>query len=206
MPLTGSTTPFTVAPGSTVNVPLSTIAVPTTVSTSTTSTIPVVTGLGIAHDGLGGALFGADVESTLRYVRAIIGAPTADTGWVDTTTLSGMKCRGTQARFVTFHDLQLFFSDDSGYSTGRLHFAAFTYGPAAGDHADPYGLATAAGIHIGSTLAELKKAYPKVGLNQPSQARPFPGFSIRHGLVGAATGLLATDTVTAFIGGSACTK
>jgi len=206
MPLTGSTTPFTVAPGSTVNVPLSTIAVPTTVSTSTTSTIPVVTGLGIAHDGLGGALFGADVESTLRYVRAIIGAPTADTGWVDTTTLSGMKCRGTQARFVAFHDLQLFFSDDSGYAKGRLRFAAFKYGPATGDHIDPYGLATDAGMKVGATVAEMKKAYPKLGLNQPTQARPYPGFSIRHGLTGILTGLLDTDTVTGFVGGSACTK
>ena len=194
------------ATGTTVNVPLSTIAVTSTSSTTTTSTIPAVKGLDLSNGGIGGALFGADPESVLRYARAILGSPTADTGWVDTATLAGMKCVGTQARFVTFHDLQFFFSDDSGYSHGRQHFAAYTYGPASGDHPDPYGLATAAGIHIGSTVAELKKAYPKAGLNQPSQARPYPGFSIRHNFVGALTGLLNTDTVTAVIGGAACTK
>jgi hypothetical protein len=194
-------------PGTTINVPLSTVAVPTTTTPgSTTTTIASVQGLGLSHTGLGGALFGADPEPVVRYMSAILGAPTSDTGWVDTTSLAPLRCRGTQARFVAFHDLQLFFSDESGYAKGRLHFAAFTYGPAQGDHIDPYGLATDTGMKVGATVAEMKKAYPKLGLNQPSQAHPYPGFSIRHGLIGILTGLLDTDTVTAFIGGSACTK
>ena len=195
------------APGTTINVPLSTVAVPTTtVAGSTTTTIAAVQGLGIAHTGLGGALFGADPDAVVRYMSAILGSPTSDTGWVATSSLAPLVCRGTQARFVAFHDLQLFFSDESGYAKGRLHFAAFTYGPAQGDHIDPYGLATDTGMKVGSTVAEMKKAYPKLGLNQPNQAHPYPGFSIRHGLTGILTGLLDTDTVTGFVGGSACTK
>ena len=194
-------------PGTTINVPLSTVAVPTTtVAGSTTTTIAAVQGLGIAHTGLGGALFGADPDAVVRYMSAILGSPTSDTGWVATSSLAPLVCRGTQARFVAFHDLQLFFSDESGYAKDRLHFAAFTYGPATGDHIDPYGLATDAGMKVGATVAEMKKAYPKLGLNQPSQAHPYPGFSIRHGLTGILTGLLDTDTVTGFVGGSACTK
>ena len=194
-------------PGTTINVPLSTVAVPTTtVAGSTTTTIAAVQGLGISHTGLGGATFGADPDAVVRYMSAILGAPTSDTGWVATASLAPLQCRGTQARFVVFHDLQLFFSDESGYAKDRLHFAAFKYGPAAGDHIDPYGLATDAGMKIGATVAEMKKAYPKLGLNQPSQAHPYPGFSIRHGLTGILTGLLDTDTVTGFIGGSACTS
>jgi hypothetical protein len=183
------------------------VAVPTTTTPgSTTTTIAAVQGLGLSHTGIGGALFGADPDPVVRYMSAILGAPTSDTGWVATSSLSPLRCRGTQARFVAFHDLQLFFSDESGYAKGRLHFAAFTYGPAQGDHIDPYGLAADTGMKVGSTVAEMKKVYPKLGLNQPTQAHPYPGFSIRHGLTGILTGLLDTDTVTAFIGGSACTK
>ena len=145
-------------------------------------------------------------DAPIRPTSAILGAPTSDTGWVATASLAPLQCRGTQARFVVFHDLQLFFSDESGYAKDRLHFAAFKYGPATGDHIDPYGLATDAGMKVGATVAEMKKAYPKLGLNQPSQAHPYPGFSIRHGLTGILTGLLDTDTVTGFIGGSACTS
>jgi len=98
----------------------------------------VVVGLELSADGLGQASFGAGADGVLAYVQAILGEPTADSGWVDAHS-TGEACPGTEVRKITWNDLILTFGDSSPYAEGIQHFSGYTYGPAFGPQIDPYG-------------------------------------------------------------------
>ena len=204
----GTTT--TAAATTTSTTPTTTTLSPTTTSTSTpppsttvpaltTTTIAKVKGLPLSAAGLGDVLFDADAEGVLDYVKSVLGIPTTDSGWVDPTT-NGSGCPGTAIRFVDWNDLSLFFTDDS---TGVRHFAAYTYGPAFAATITPYGLATHAGIGVGSTVAKLRAAYPAASI-LPEDEFSGPTFEIEPGLRGVLTGTADTDTILSFIGGFGC--
>jgi len=159
----------------------------------------------LSYNGIGDAVFGADPNGVITYVSSVLGTPTSDSGWVDPKS-TGAKCSGTEVRFVVWRDLSLYFTDQSGYVKGLRHFASFGYGPAFGAHIDPFGLATDAGVGVGSTVDALRKAYPSVGIVGPTHDNPTSRFSIRHGLVGLLSGTRATDVITTFVGGEACSK
>jgi hypothetical protein len=171
----------------------------TTVPASTTTTIAPVRGLPLSATGLGDALFGADADGVVDYVSSILGIPTTDSGWIDPTT-TGAACPGTEVRFVDWNDLSLFFTDDA---TAVRHFASFTYGPAFGANIAPYGLATDADVGVGSTVAQLRAAYPTVNVF-PEDGFNGPGFEIVTGLYGFLTGTADTDTIMSFVGGFGC--
>ncbi|MEQ1701504.1 MAG: hypothetical protein ABMA25_15455 [Ilumatobacteraceae bacterium] len=173
----------------------------TTETVLTTTTLAPVEGLMLSGAGLGDALFGADDEGVIAYVTSILGAPDTDTGWIDPATIGA--CPGTEVRLVDWNDLALFFSDESSYATGVRHFAAFTYGPAFAATIDPFGLASEAGIGVGSTVAQLRATYPDAAINADDG---FSGntFAISGGLYGFLTGVTDADTITEIVAGNGC--
>jgi hypothetical protein len=174
----------------------------TTEATTTTSTIPVVEGLQLSGAGLGDALFGADDEGVIDYVTSILGAPVTDTGWQDPASI-GAVCPGSEIRFVDWNDLSLFFTDDSGFASGVRHFAGFTYGPPFGTTMNPFGLETEAGVGFGSTVAEIRAAYPSASIN-PDDGFSGNTFIVGDGLYGFLTGVTDADTVVAVLAGNGC--
>lgn len=193
------------APATSTTAPApSTTALPTTSttdSTTTSTTVPPGAQLTISERGLGTAIFGADPDAVVTYVVSILGAPTTDTGWVDPFSFGA--CPGTEVRIVSWHDLALFFSDESFFAEGRRHFFSYIYGPPFGPVIDPLGPATDAGIRIGSTVDELRGTYPSVVIN-PADELGGPSFFLVDGLFGYLTGTTGSDTVTEFVGGFGC--
>lgn len=196
-----TTTTTTIAATTTTEAATTTTQSSTTTSTpaSTTTTIKPVLGLQLSPTGLGDALFGADADGVVDYVNSILGIPTTDSGWIDPDA-TGTACPGHEVRFVDWKDLSLFFTDDG---SGVRHFASFTYGPAFGSTIAPYGLATDAGVGVGSTVASLRAAYPAVVVN-PDDGFTGPSFQIEDGLYGFLTGTDDTDTIISFVGGFGC--
>ncbi|MFZ4810874.1 MAG: hypothetical protein ACOYL9_05985 [Ilumatobacteraceae bacterium] len=173
----------------------------TTTSTTTTTTIPKAAVLVLREDGLGDALFGAAPDDVVSYVTAILGSPTSDTGWTDPFSFG--VCPGTEVRGVTWTDLRLLFSNQSTVATGRRHFFNYVYGPLPGTSVTPAGLRTDQGILIGSTVAELRAAYPRVLLFQQDDVFG-PSFAISETLVGFLTGTTSGDRIVSIIGGLPC--
>lgn len=173
----------------------------TTSTTSTTSTVPVGARLVLSASGLGDAAFGVDPEPVLDHVRAVLGPPTDDTGWIDAAGPFG-SCPGTTVRGVRWGDLLLLFGDESEESTGRLHFFAYVYGPPAGAEPTPGGLATATGLGIGTTVAELVRLHPDVQLYSDLVAGS--AFVIEPRLTGNITSTEPDGVVTAVYGGISC--
>ncbi len=138
----------------------------------------------------------------ISYVQSILGSPTHDTGWIDPVA-SGAACPGTEIRFVTWNDLSLFFSDSSPVASGLRHFAAYTYGPAAGPFIDPFGLAVDGGVTVGDTVDQLLTIYPSAIINASGELGP-ASFHIVDGLTGFLTGTSGSDTITTFVGGFGC--
>ncbi len=200
---TVAATTTTVAVTTTTAPPATTSTTSTTTSTTmppvTTTTIAKVKGLPLSASGLGAALFDADADGVVDYVNSILGIPTTDSGWVDATA-NGIGCPGTEIRFVDWNDLSLFFTDDI---TAIRHFAAYTYGPAFGANISPFGLSTDAGIGVGSSIAELRAAYPAVNI-APEDEFSGPSFEIENGLRGVLTGTDDTDVILSFVGGFGC--
>jgi len=177
---------------------------PSTTSTepATTTTHLLVLGLELSSEGLGARLFGDDGEAMIAYVAAILGAADEDSGWLSTQA-EGLACPGTEVRFVRWHDLTLTFSDESPYASGSRHFAAYTYGPAAGAEIEPWGLQTIDGLGVGSTVEDLQGLYPEAVVH-PSDELSGPSFYIEEGLRGFLTGTEPTDQVISFVGGYGC--
>ncbi len=207
--ITGANTTSTSVTTSTVAVPTttsppstSTSTTSTTLVTTTTSTIPAVLGLDLSADGLGEESFGAEATGVTSYVQSILGPPTHDTGWLDPVA-TGAACPGTEIRYVTWGDLSLFFTDDSTFASGLRHFAAYTYGPAAGAFVDPFGLSVDGGISVGNTVDELRAVYPDAVINESDELGG-ASFHIVDGLAGFLTGTAGSDTITTFVGGFGC--
>ena len=212
VPPTSATAPVTT--GTTVaasTVPPTTVAVTSTSSTTTStteaatttsSTVPPAAQLVLGQDRLGTAMFGVEPEAVVSYVTAILGPPTADSGWADPNSAFGV-CPGTEVRGVTWGDLLLLFSDESGVASGRRHFFSYTLGPAFGASITPAGMATPEGIAVGSTVAALKSAYPGVYVYGGDDVFG-PYFVVGENLTGFLTGDSDTDTVQSVIGGITC--
>ena len=156
----------------------------------------------MSADGLGNALFGAEADGVVDYVKGILGKPTDDTGWQDPAAL-GAPCPGTRIRFVTWNDLSLQFSDDSPAASGFDHFASYTYGPPRTGTLDPFGVTTAKGIGVGNTVAELRAAYPGATVSVADDISG-PSFFIQEGLSGFLTGTTDADAIISFVGGYGC--
>jgi hypothetical protein len=192
-----ATSPPTTTPPSTSVAPSTTV----TATSSTSTSVPAAAALVLRQDGLGDAMFGADPDEVVAYVSAILGPPTADSGWADPLATFGV-CPGTEVRGVTWGDLQLLFGDDSVVQTGRRHFFNYVYGPPYGPNIDPAGMRTDLGIGIGSTVGELRAAYPGVQVYPEEIYGPF--YVVNEDLTGFLTGVTDDDTVISVIGGIPC--
>jgi len=210
-PTVPATAPPTIAPTVAPTQPPPTLPpTSTTSTTSPTTTVAVTTttvsaraaSLVLRDNGLGDALFGVDADEVVAYVRSILGTPTADTGWADPFSAFGV-CPGTEVRGVTWNDLTLLFSDSSVVTSGHRHFFSYSYGPAFGSTIDPAGPKTATGISVGSTVAELKAAYPGVVVT-PADDIFESNFYVKDTLTGFLTGATDADTVLSITGGIGC--
>ena len=212
--VTTTVSPTTVAPPVTVAPTVATTTAPTTtvpttaadttsttISSSTTTAAPAGAALILRDDGLGDALFGADADGVIEYVTSVLGVPTDDSGWADPFENFGI-CPGTEVRGVTWGDLQLLFSDESIITSGRRHFFNYVYGPATGPSIVPAGLETETGIGVGSSVAELRAAYPSVQVYPEEIYGPY--FVINDNLSGFLTGVTDSDEIISFIGGIGC--
>ncbi len=180
---------------------LSTVPPQTSVPGSTTTLAPAAA-LVLRTNGLGQVAFGAEPEGVIAYVTSIVGSPTTDTGWIDPLSLG--SCPGTEVRTVTWADLNLYFGDQSRLAIGRRHFFSYSLGPpSAGATIAPAGMVTVAGVGVGSTLADLRAAYPGLLVN-PGDPVSQPSFEVSAGLGGLLTAADDAATVTAIQGGFGC--
>jgi hypothetical protein len=153
----------------------------------------------LSENGIGSARFGADPDAVVDYVSSIIGPPTTDSGWADPSAFPA--CPGSVVRAVSWRDLTLYFGDET--EGGRRHFFGDTFGPPFGESIDPPGVATDAGLTVGSTVADLRTAYPSAGI-EPANGQAPANFTIVEGLSGYLTGTAETDLVSELVGGLAC--
>jgi hypothetical protein len=175
----GSTTTETqmVAPTTTASPDTSTTEASTTTTTTTATTTTVTTmtttsttaavsvdPLVLRGDGLGAWMLGSDADTVVEGLTEVLGPPSTDTGWRSSEDEQSpvWGCPPPQARRVRWPDLTAYFhafpdgtlpADFLEYyspADGRPYFLGYQVG---GD------LRTAAGIGVGSTLAELRAAY-----------------------------------------------
>jgi len=175
---------------------------PPTTTAPTTTAPPAPSGdFSLQPDGLGAVAFGAEPDGVITFVTSFLGAATADTGWVDPFTVGA--CGGTQLRQVSWGDLQLEFGDVSAVAEGRPHFYAYYYGKEGSPTATPPGLETEEGISVGSTVAELLRAYPGLQLRSGDEFMN-DSFFVNQNLTGRLSGLADPDQVEMVIGGIPC--
>lgn len=195
-----ATTSTTVPPQTTTTAPPTTTTT-TVVAPTTTEANPAVDALVLTTIGIGSAEFGAEPEGVISYITSFLGAPTADTGWVDPFSIG--PCSGKELRLVSWGVLTLQFGDVSNVVEGRRHFFAYGYGANGQIGAPPVGLETDRGITVGSRVVDLITAYPGVSLF-PEDDFIAPNFYVNDNLRGFLTGLVDDDAVTVIFGGIGC--
>lgn len=214
----GSTTLTTQAPPATTQPPAPTTTVAqtttttvvdtttTTVDETTTTTIEIRDTFVLRPDGIDRLFFGADPEDVIAEFTERLGEPSSDTDWVDQMERFDGLCGGTEARFVTWESLQVFFTDrDSGWAPeGTRHFASYSVEEGAVDLV----FATSRDVGLGSTVTEVSDAYgddvrffedPVLEADVFEIDPPGDGY-----LLGLLTGLDDEDTVIEIVGGFSC--
>jgi hypothetical protein len=204
------TTTTTTATTTTAETTTSTIDEPTTTTTvedtTTTTSIEIRDSFVLRPDGIDRLFFGSDPEDVISELTERLGEPTSDTDWVDQNERFDGLCGGTEARFVTWESLQLFFTDrESAWAPeGTRHFASFSVEEGVAD----LEFATSRGVGLGSSVAEIADAYGgevTFGIQPAYEAEAFeldpPGDGY---LIGFLTGLDDDDTVIEIVGGFSC--
>ena len=204
LPPTTTTTTTT-----TTTLPPTTTTTTTTTTTSTTEPGPTTTtepafveALVLGAEGLGPVRFGAEPNGVIDYVVSFLGSPTDDTGWVEPDEFA--LCPGDEVRRIEWGALRLSFGDVSTFALDRLHVYAWQYGLDGQLGEDPVGLRTAEGIGLGSTIAELREAYPEVELYEGDDELFPPGFALSDTFFGFTTGLGPDDLVIEMFSGYFC--
>ncbi len=209
---TSTSTLVSVPPETTSTSTTSTTTTSSTTSTSTTSTttttLPATTAvpdpattLVLSGTGLGDYAFGSAPDEVIAAVTELYGEPTRDTDWVD--PLSIAACPGTELRIVSWDALDLAFGDESSVATGERHFSSYSYGIDGQIASTPPGLLTTNGIGLGSSIAELRNAYPDVTLTEESDFGA-ANFFVNDALRGYITGVDDSAAVTVIVGGDGC--
>ena len=203
-----TTVPSTTLPPTTL--PPTTLP-PTTVPPDTTIPEPTIDGLILEVDGVGAietfVSFGANDEGAISAVEASLGAPTFDSGWIDSFSGYG-TCPGDVVRGVEWDSFVMLFThaDTAFESGGEPHFFSYYYTD------EQPGFATPDMIEIGSTVAQLKAAYdgPVFEFGE-FDFDPSLGFWVYERdndaqtlLWGGTTGLTDSDLVTSINGGTGC--
>lgn len=171
--------------------------------TAPPSTEPAASAIVLRSNGIADIDFGADPDSAIATVQAALGNPSDDSGWVDPFTISA--CPGTEYRRVSWGALSLQFSDATSAAEGRRHFFGYEYGLVGQTDAEPAGLTTPEGIGIGSTVADLRQAYPDVGVAPGEEGVSSPAFEVTEGgLAGLLTDASDDGIVMVLVGGDFC--
>jgi hypothetical protein len=163
---------------------------------------PVAPTVVLERDGLGIASFGDSADATIATVTAVLGEPDQDSGWVEPLSIG--TCAGTEARFVAWGSLYLYFSDESGVADGDRHFFGYSYGSVRDLEAIPEGLATPEGIGLGTSVEFLRATYGDVAVEAGEEGLFSPNFYVDEQLSGRLTGVADDDLVTVIIGGDPC--
>jgi hypothetical protein len=143
----------------------STVAPSTSLETTTTSTtrpfeprktgkvIPYETGIYVKGASFDAYAFGDDTADVLTGMSAVLGDPDHDTGWHKDDV-----CEGSATRRVEWGDFELVFTKGAnGLLPDSLTFQQWHM---SGTSALVASMVTPAGIGVGSTVADLKHAYP----------------------------------------------
>jgi hypothetical protein len=157
--------------------------------------------------GLAGiATFGDPMDRVLAGLRERLGPPDEEvTNDNPEENIFGV-CPGGLNRYVRWGRLWVLFTAQSRYGHGRWHLFAYSVkGEQAGGRPDP---ATERGIHVGSTVAELRAAYGSQVQISPIEVPPSSGFRIgpRNGpaIDGRLSGTTARSRVTQLHSGQGC--
>lgn len=198
------------APATTTTVPETTTTeletTTTTTPESTTTTHAILDSFVLRPDGIDRMFFGAEPNVVIAELTERLGPPESDTRWQDQNEEFDGLCGGTEARFVTWETLQVFFTDrESGWApTGGRHFAAYSVI----EGSDDYEFLTSRGIGFGSTVDEVRMAYrddATFGVHPVFETEVFEVDPAGDGyLLGLLTGLDSDDVVTQMDGGFSC--
>jgi hypothetical protein len=173
----------------------------------------------LREDGLADTLrFGTKPDTVIAGLTLRWGPPESDSGWAPTAggTAFGPECPGTQLRAVSWGRFHVLFTDGPSPHgpAGQNHFFSWVYlaDNRSDPRPDPGGnrprLTTAAGISVGSTVADLQGAYGS-GLNlydehsEEGLATGGPGFAAA-GMFGSLTSLDPGGRVSRIVGGGGC--
>jgi hypothetical protein len=182
-----------------------------TTSTSTAETTTTAAGstVELSDEGVQAGAewvhFGYDDEEAIAAVAAVLGAPTHDSGWVDSFSVYG-TCPSPVVRGVHWNDFVMLFtqSDTDFWVGGVPHFFAYYF-----TRPDP-ALVTTESIGIGSSVEELENAYggPLYTMEEsffdPSAGYWTYDLEAWTGLWGYSTGQSPAHAVTSINGGSGC--
>lgn len=194
-PTTTATTTTTAAP--TTVAP--TTAAPTTAAPTTTA-VPPRPSLGV--DGLGLVDFGAAADAAIASLSAALGEPTDDTGWVDPRT--GTACPGTEVRIVQWGTFAALFGEPAGAAPGARQLVAYSYGDVRQVGAEPVGLVTPDDVGLGTSVADLRAAYPAVTIEPGEEGLFEATFFVEEGFSGLLTTAQPDGAVTVIFGGPYC--
>lgn len=122
-----------------------------------TTEAPIVTPtpeIVLKADGLGAVAFGATPEETIAVLTSAFGAPTKDTGWVESFSPYGI-CPGESIRGVEWNSLHVLFGDTIH---GEKSFFGYEYVDRT-NMGTPT-ISTEQQITLGATKAQIQTAYP----------------------------------------------
>jgi hypothetical protein len=203
-PSTSPAPPATTLPAPPSTAPTTTTAAPTTTTTATAATAGDQV---LAAGGLRGlASFGEPQDRVVARIRDRFGAPDEDRTWDQQTIQYFGACPGDRHRFLRWGRLfALFTNGATDYGAGgRWHFFAWY----AEDHQvtgslDP---ATAAGIRVGSTVADLRAAYGSaLRIFDAADTPPNDGFVVGDGdFNGVLSNINTGGRVTQLSAGQTC--
>lgn len=149
--------------------------------------------------------FGFDDEDAIEAVAAVLGAPTNDSGWVDSFSVYG-TCPAPVVRGVHWDDFVMLFTqaDTDFWSAGVPHFFGYYLTSPSPE------LVTTENIGVGSSVDLLVAAY---GGALYTMEESFFDSALGYwtydqqtwtGLWGYSTGMASSDVVTSVNGGSGC--
>jgi hypothetical protein len=168
--------------------------------TETSTPAPLVS-LALGEDGLGDVLFGFPPDVVISDISALYGEPDLDSDWIVSGTNIYGSCPGEFMRAVGWGSLVTIFINDTDDPLNE-RFYTYSYGFDYSDNqggVDPRGLrlTTAAGIGIGSSVAQLTDAYGASVTVDGDAVLDVWSFEIAgSALRGLVTGPADIDTVT----------
>jgi hypothetical protein len=180
----------------------------TTVAESTTTTEATVA-LKLSDEGIQAGItwipFGTIDEETIAAVTAVLGAPTNDSGWIDSFLEYGV-CPEPVVRGVHWDSFVVLFTqaETDFWSSGVPHFFSWYY------TAVPPEIETTEGLVIGDSLATLETLYggPKLEIDEdpfdPSGGIWLYDTETWTGLWGFADGQDPGSVISAINGGHGC--